>query len=266
MMLSILASALVALNTALASGAQDAVPAVAEPPAARTEAPAQNAPGPAAEPAIEPEPAEAAPALEGPVSLAPSEPVRARELEIARVEAWLEGLSTLEARFRQVADDGAVSEGSIYLARPGRARFAYDAPSPILIVADGASVAVPDTALETVDRAPIASTPLRWLLREDPDLAASGAVAEIGRIDGELFVTLRDPEGEYDGSLTLVFTDPEPEGPAEAMRLTHWFAVDAAGGVTQLELRQTERGERLDPRLFVLDDADGGDRRGRRRG
>jgi len=254
MMFSILASAALALLQA--ADPIDAEALLAPPPMAeRAETEAQaSAPAPAA-----------APELDAPIALEPAAPQRLRAEEIARVEAWLEGVSTLQARFRQVGADGSVLEGAFSLARPGRARFEYDEPSPVLIVADGTSVAVHDRALDTIDRAPIGSTPLRWLLRDDPDLDGSGAVAEIGRIEDDLFVTLRDPEGELDGTLTLVFTDPDPAANASSMRLRHWFAIDPAGGVTQLELRDLELGARLDPRLFVLDDAPD-DRRRRGRG
>ncbi len=190
-------------------------------------------------------------------------PQRPLDQEVARVEAWLEQLDTLQARFRQIGADGSVTQGVVYLDRPGRVRFEYDDPSPILIVADGTSVAVRDEALETTDRAPIRSTPLRWLLTRDPDLAASGAVTEAGRVEQDFYVTVRDPEGELDGSLTLVFEDPDPDTAVGAMSLKRWFAIDAAGGVTELQLMDPQLGERLDPRLFVLDDEDRSDRRRR---
>lgn len=171
-----------------------------------------------------------------------------------RAQAWFAGMDTLRARFTQIAPDGGESAGDIALQRPGLARFDYDDPSPILVVADGSTVAIADFDLETVDRAPIGATPLRYLLGGPDEIGR--AVSEAGRSEGRLYVTLTDPEGEAEGRLTLVFADPDPQAPAETMTLEGWYAVDAMGGLTEVSLTGLERGLRLDPRLFVLDDED----------
>jgi|GEM_PF-236963 outer membrane lipoprotein-sorting protein len=182
-----------------------------------------------------------------------------------RVAAWFDGLETLRARFIQTAPDGTQSAGELSLQRPGRARFDYDDPSPILLVADGATVAIADFQLETIDRAPIRSTPMRFLLSGTDQLFDS--VTEAGRSGGRLYVTLVDPAAEVDGRLTLVFDDPDPASPAVDMALAGWFAVDAMGGLTEVNLTEAERGVSFDPRLFILDDEDViiDDRRTRRR-
>ena len=55
--------------------------------------------------------------------------------DLARIEAYLNGMRTLKARFLQEAPDGATSEGLAWMQRPGRMRFQYDPPSPLLLVA-----------------------------------------------------------------------------------------------------------------------------------
>ncbi|MDP7602638.1 MAG: outer membrane lipoprotein carrier protein LolA, partial [Alphaproteobacteria bacterium] len=60
-----------------------------------------------------------------------------QQAEIGRVERYLNGTVTLQARFSQIAPDGEVSEGTFYLRRPGRLRFEYDPPNPVLVMADG---------------------------------------------------------------------------------------------------------------------------------
>lgn len=188
--------------------------------------------------------------------------------ETARTQAWFDQLDTLRADFLQIAPDGAQTSGELSLDRPGRARFDYNDPSPILLVADGATVAVADFELETLDRVPLGATPLAPLLQADQNLAQSGAVADAGRADGRLYLTLVDPDGETDGRLTLIFDDPDPAAPAGEMTLAGWYAVDALGGLTEVRLSNTQTGVEFDPRVFILDDDDvfGDDRRrGRRR-
>lgn len=182
-----------------------------------------------------------------------------------RAAAWFDTVETLRTRFVQTAPDGTMSAGELSLQRPGRARFDYDDPSPVLLVADGSTVAIADFDLETIDRAPIRNTPMRFLLSGTDQLTE--AVTEAGRSNGRLYVTLVDPAGEVDGRLTLIFEDPEPAAPAADMTLAGWFAVDAMGGLTEVNLTEAERGVRFDPRLFILDDDDvvADDRRTRRR-
>ncbi len=190
---------------------------------------------------------------------------RSAEQEIARAGQFFESLSVMSARFRQVGPDGRVAEGDFALSRPGRLRFDYDDPSPILMVADGATVAIADSDLETVDRAPIRSTPLRWLLSSSDELTGSGAITEVGRYDGALYVTAEDPDGEAEGRVTLVIADDDPDAAPSDMRLEGWYAIDGYGQVTQVTLSHIRTDGRLDPRLFVLDDdMFGSSRRGRR--
>jgi outer membrane lipoprotein-sorting protein len=174
----------------------------------------------------------------------------------SRAIDWLRDVTSLQAQFEQVAPDGNVSTGSLALERPGKIRFDYDDPSPILLVADGASVAIADFDLETIDRAPISATPLKFLLGDLETLSADGVVAESGYSRDRLYVTLMDPDGQIDGQLTLVFSDETPLGPARDMDLLGWYALDAMGGTTELRLSEIETGLEFDPRLFILDDED----------
>jgi hypothetical protein len=92
-------------------------------------------------------------------------------------------------------------------------------------------------------------------------------VADAGRADGRLYLTLVDPEGETDGRLTLIFEDPDPDRVAGEMVLAGWYAVDALGGLTEVRLSNVETGVEFNPRIFILDDEDvfGDDRRRGRR-
>ena len=226
----------------------------------------QEAGEPAAEPLPEPETVEAAPAPSGDTPLLlERDSQRPRGGELARISRYFDTLDTLSARFEQIAADGSVTTGALALDRPGRVRFDYDDPVPVLLVAGGSTVAIADFDLETVDRAPIGQTPFKWLLEPDLDTQDSAAVEEVARVEDRLYLTLVDPEGESEGRVTLIFSDPDPQAPASEIRLAGWIAVDAFGGFTEVKLTDHARDVRLDPRLFVLDDDPFEDtRRGRR--
>ena len=171
----------------------------------------------------------------------------ARAALIARVETYLNGLTTLRARFLQVAEGGASAEGSALIWRPGRMRFDYDPPEPTLIVAWEGQVMHFDRELNSPSIVPASQTPLAVLLR--PRIALSGdvTVGEVERAGGFLRLTLRRTGAEADGSLTLVLEETP-------MALRQWQVVDAQRLRTTVTLSQVETGVRLDPNLFAFID------------
>src|SRR5688572_27578396 len=48
--------------------------------------------------------------------------------DIARVEQYLNAITTLEARFSQIVERGPPLTGTFYIKRPGKLRFQYDPP------------------------------------------------------------------------------------------------------------------------------------------
>lgn len=186
-----------------------------------------------------------------------SEPVFDQATALEGVNAWLNGIETYQARFDQVAPDGSASGGTLYMRRPGRLRFEYDAPTPLLVVADGTTVAVEDSQLNTVDRVPLGATPLWWILKEDVNLAEDAQINDVWIEDNRLYISAQDRDDEMDGLALFVFNP-------ESYALEEWFVRDSLGYTTRIILSDPQRDMALNPRLFVLEDAES-DRRGRRR-
>ena len=70
--------------------------------------------------------------------------------DILRIETYLNEIKSLRADFLQVSSNGEVATGNLLMLRPGRIRFEYDPPSPILLVADGVYLRYIDKELEQV--------------------------------------------------------------------------------------------------------------------
>ncbi len=168
---------------------------------------------------------------------------------LKEIAASMEKVKTASGRFDQLSPDYTTSSGSFAISRPGKVRFDYDAPSPLLIVANGTTVAMQDSELETTDRVPLGSTPLALLLDDDLDFETEAEIVDVSESGGETAVTLRDPEGEMDGTLTLLFSGPDHD-------LTGWRTIDSAGNLTQVELHDVVTGKKLNPRLFIVKDFD----------
>ena len=182
-----------------------------------------------------------------------------RDAAISGINDYINSISTVRARFEQTAPDGSSAQGLLSMSRPGRLRFEYDDPTPIVIISDGTTIAIEDRELETVDRAPLRSTPLWWLLKSDVDLASDSDIVDIQNEFGRIYLTLEDSDGEMEGQIIFVFSETD-------FALIEWYVTDALGQNTHIILLDSEENVRLNPRLFVIRDPeeDRSSRRGRR--
>ena len=182
----------------------------------------------------------------GPVAADEAGPVD-QSAQIAGIETYLNSIATMKARFLQVAEDGTLATGDFYLRRPGRLRFEYDPPVPILVVADSIWIVFEDSELRQVDRLPLSSTPLSILVADEVSLGDGAVISEISASGGLLQIALRDTENPDEGVLTLVFD-------ARPLRLRQWLVTDSLGQTTEITLSDLEINIPLDPRLFVYDE------------
>nr|WP_083332671.1 outer membrane lipoprotein carrier protein LolA [Hyphomonas sp. Mor2] len=168
---------------------------------------------------------------------------------LGQVSTALSSARTATGNFAQTNADGSVMTGTFALSRPGRMRFDYDDPTPILIVSDGTTVAMEDSELETVDRVPIGATPLGLILSTDLQFDEDVEVLSVMRNADRVGVRVSDATGELEGTLTMVFD-------AESYDLLGWLAMDGNLQTTVVDLVDVETNVRVDPRLFRLDEAE----------
>lgn len=172
-------------------------------------------------------------------------PVLAEPIPLARLSQYLNQLQTAEGRFTQINADGSASEGTIYIHRPGRMRFEYDADD-LLVIAGGGQVAIFDgRSNQRPEQYPLRRTPLNLILRRNVDLAGSGMVTALEQNGDFTHVTALDPDTPEAGTITLVFSD-------NPVQLRSWMITDQAGGQTQLELGAFEQGVQIGARLFNI--------------
>src|SRR5271154_2934147 len=57
--------------------------------------------------------------------------------DLAKIETYLNGLTTAQADFTFAAPDGSVTHGVFDLSRPSKLRFEYTEPKGNLLIADG---------------------------------------------------------------------------------------------------------------------------------
>jgi len=165
--------------------------------------------------------------------------------DLDRLSAWLNGLNSLQADFLQISPSGNIAQGTFYLARPGRLRFEYRPPSPLLIVATGGRIYVKNSRLGTVDHYSVADTPLGLLLADNIDLRRNPAVLAVDRLPGALVVHARSSTNRRQDNIVITFaTSP-------AIELKQWTLKDSQGGYS-LTLSQTRTGIALPDTLFAV--------------
>lgn len=190
-------------------------------------------------------PAAAVRAAEPPAAPAPLSPDD--KALVDRAAAYLGGMEEMKGRFVQTDWRGGVSQGELWLKRPGRARFAYDPPSSQLVVSDGYNVSVSDPRLKTFDRYPLGATPLSLFLAKDVRLDRGVQVVRVARLADGFSLTARDARHPHSGEVSLTFS-------TQPMRLREWDLTNAQGQTTRVRITQLEPASGLDPALFVLRD------------
>lgn len=179
---------------------------------------------------------------------APNAPANERNrADIARVETYLNALTTLRARFLQIAQNGAAAEGTAWIWRPGRMRFEYDPPEPLLLVADSGQFLMYDRELRAPTTLLVSQTPLAILLRREVRLSGDVTVTEVLRDGPFLRVTMFRSSEPTEGRLTLVFNN-------DPLELRQWAVVDAQRRETRVTLSRIETGLRFPAGLFQFND------------
>ena len=147
---------------------------------------------------------------------------------VQRAIHYLDGLVSVKGRFQQADQKGGTADGTFYMARPGRARFEYDAPSSLLITSDGRTVIVSDQQRHTFQHEALASTALGVFIGDHIRMDQGAHVTRVDRSEGGFAITAIGPHAR-EGQITLYFAD-------RPLRLTGWQVTDAGGQVTRVTL------------------------------
>ncbi len=173
-------------------------------------------------------------------------PAMAEKLSLNAISEYLNGLDTAKAAFTQINDDGTISTGTIYLKRPGRARFEYNPPTDALVVAGGSQVAIFDGKSNAgPQQYPLKRTPLNLILERNVNLNQAQMVQGHGYDGTATTVLAQDPQNPDIGTIELKFT-------ANPTELRQWIITDNAGSKTTVILGEMTTGAPLRSSLFSI--------------
>ncbi len=169
-----------------------------------------------------------------------------------KIEAYLNGLDTLKARFVQIAHNGSEAQGTFYLDRPGKLRFEYDEPIDDFIVADGLFIYYYDAEMKQQSNTRIGNSLADFLLRENITLGGDITVREIKRAGGFLQTALVMTEDPGAGELSLAFREAK-DG---SLKLDRWRVTDSQNMITEVVLEDVETDIELSRKLFFYSDTE----------
>ena len=164
-----------------------------------------------------------------------------------KATAYIQGLSSAKGRFVQTDARGTQTQGTFYLQRPGKARFAYDPPAGLLVVSNGNNVNIYDSRLKTYESYPLTKTPLNLLLAREVRLDRGVVITDIRPLADGFTIVAQDAKRQALGKISMDFSN----GPVALMG---WTVTDIKGGQIRVRLADFAETSGLDPKLFVLTD------------
>ncbi len=171
-------------------------------------------------------------------------PSFADKIPLDEVSSYLNAMETVKGDFTQINSDGTISTGTLYIRRPGRARFQYNPPEKSVVIAGGSQIAIFDgKSNQPPEQYPLKRTPLYLILKKNVDLKTAKMVVAHTADDNSTTIVAQDPEHPDYGQIRLIFTDKPVE-------LRQWVIIDAGGSETTVILGALEKGIKLHSKLF----------------
>ncbi len=163
---------------------------------------------------------------------------------IEKINTYINSFQTLKGDFVQISDKGQSVKGVLMLSKPGKIRFDYAPPSPLLIVSDGKWLTIKNKIKEKGDQVPLKSTPLRLIVAPKIDLFAETEVLSVEEADGLTSVALADKKDSLGGHIVLIYDNTQNT-------LQQWVIVDGKGRRTTVQFANLEMDVELNQKLFM---------------
>lgn len=162
---------------------------------------------------------------------------------VPQIEQYFNSIRSLKARFVQSNPNGSVVQGTLYVRRPGRMRFEYDAPSQLKIVADGYQVTMWDNATRDFGQWPIGWTAASFLVKDPLVLSGDLRVEKLERVNGLLETTMSQTRRPQEGKVIVRLSE-------NPLLLRGWTIIDNRGKSVTVSLTEMQTGLQLADSLF----------------
>ena len=171
-------------------------------------------------------------------------PAAAEQLSLGAISQYLNAMKTGKGEFTQINDDGSISTGTLYIKRPGKVRFEYNAPDSGIVIAGSNTVVIYDKkSNQPAETYPLSKTPLSIILAANVNLGQARMVTGHSYDGTATTVKAQDPEHPEYGNIELKFT----ENPIE---LRQWVINNGSGSQTTVGLGDLQKAVGLSNTLF----------------
>lgn len=172
--------------------------------------------------------------------------------QVAKVENYLSGVTSIVADFTQISADNTKTTGKFFLKRPGKMRWQYNPPTPVLLVSNGKTVTYYDAGLDQVTYVDVDSTLAGFIAQKVIRLDSDSTQLKDFSVleDGTISTTVVQKKKPTEGSLTIDLSD-------KPMQIKGMTTVDAAGNKTIVTFTNLQFGPVIDDKLFTFDDPRG---------
>lgn len=164
---------------------------------------------------------------------------------IQRIEQYLTRLGTIVSEFTQVAPNGTLASGKFYLQRPGKMRWQYNPPTPVLMVSSGTELIFYDYELNQVSHIPLAGSLISFLAQEKIIFGGDVGITKFSNEASAIRIEVAQRAKPTEGKLMLEFSD-------SPLTLRSMVVTDSGGQVTTVALQNAQFGAKIDPKLFVF--------------
>ncbi len=151
---------------------------------------------------------------------------------------------TMSGEFVQFGPNGEQTGGKFFIQRPGKIRFNYEDPSPLMLISNGKTLGVRNKKLKTWQFIPLHKTPLSLLLANKIDVS-NKSVREVETGKDITRVVMGDKEIFGDSEITLLF-DPN------SFDLRQWTIKDNQGKETSVMIFNVQKNIKIPKKMFNL--------------
>lgn len=178
------------------------------------------------------------------LAVAAALPAAADKLPLNAISAYLNAMKTAQGEFTQINDDGSISTGTLYIKRPGKVRFEYNAPDTGIVIAGSNTVVIYDKkSNQPAETYPLSKTPLSIILAANVNLGQAKMVTGHSYDGTSTTVRAQDPAHPEYGNIELKFT-------GNPVELRQWIINNGSGSQTTVVLGDLKQGLDLPNVLF----------------
>ena len=172
--------------------------------------------------------------------------LNSHQADLTKIENYLNNIKSLESTFLQETETGEISDGKIYLLKPGKMRIEYSRPTPILIVVNGRVLTYSDLELDETSHLSTNSTPASFLTRKNFSFAAKDLeISDFEKSGNYTEVEIVKKNKKEAGKFRLVFTN-------EPFKFVRMEVKNDLDEVTTVYLTNAKYGGKISKNLFEV--------------